>query len=784
MILLAVEPFAKASGEAAIWDESIEKKGDATVEIAGVHAFPRKSVVDRIHASIKGKNISELLLEQVKYRIASFYQENGFIHARVEASVLNSHLSVRIHEGNQVVVDQILLTGMRQVSEQEVREEVWRSLASIEQSQGLFRPIDHGDIDDLMVGRQFGAHDHEEVFLSDGSISLQAQLMPLNQRAFEDVAPALQDFYHNLGYLHAEVSPPRISFSDDGLFARVVYAISEGRRVLIARVEGLPEQGDIAIGAPVDLRKFEELRHQAEQKLWNEGYPFARVKVEMKEHEDTARADIFFETTAGPLVHVDEIVISGNVKTRTKIIMQRLALSQGDIVSVNKMAESRARLLETDLFSRVDVSLDEEAVRGNIGRLLIHVEERKPATIELGFGASLEDGPRLIAAFDYRNLFGLALALRTRLQINYPALFYQIPFFYPQNTAQFLENKFADEPPALRALLFFEGKGLVSLEYPDIFGSYKKNSGKIDFAVQRDIRPAFNLNKFSTQMSFGFSPRTWVKLTPSAEVEYANFDCDPTQIIDGSTCFDQSNILTRRLDSGVVKQVTLQFLSSFDSRGDNVGAGNKTAVFGSLSADLGVGTADLVGNANHSVPINYAKVVASINGLLPFAKDTAFVFNLRAGNIFSLADGNYVPLFKRFYLGGTNSIRGFSEDEILPADDTGWPGYRTYPFNLEQASNYPPSLGGNFVANLRSEVRFFITKNLAAATFVDVGELLIDPGHFSFETMAMGSGFGIRYQTPIGALMLDLGIRLFDGNRRTFFSLSDRLGLHFSIGQT
>ena len=151
----------------------------------------------------------------------------------------------------------------------------------------------------------------------------------------------------------------------------------------------------------------------------------------------------------------------------------------------------------------------------------------------------------------------------------------------------------------------------------------------------------------------------------------------------------------------------------------------------------------------------------------------------RAGQIFEFFDSSYVPLFKRYYLGGTNSIRGFAEDQILPADDEKWPATSFSPINSPIA---PLSLGGNFLALVRTEIRFHLGENYDGAVFLDAGELLLSPLNFSFAAIAVGTGFGIRYKTPIGPLMLDIGIRIVDGNRSYNAGFLQLFGLHFSIG--
>ena len=115
---------------------------------------------------------------------------------------------------------------------------------------------------------------------------------------------------------------------------------------------------------------------------------------------------------------------------------------------------------------------------------------------------------------------------------------------------------------------------------------------------------------------------------------------------------------------------------------------------------------------------------------------------------------------KRFYAGGGNSIRGFKLDSLGPID----------PY-LERAE------GGEAVLIVNSELRFPIFSLLGGAVFYDFGNVYATARDLSLSDLRHGAGFGLRADSPIGLLRLDLG-----------FNLNPRPGeprrvLFFSIGQ-
>jgi outer membrane protein insertion porin family/translocation and assembly module TamA len=101
-----------------------------------------------------------------------------------------------------------------------------------------------------------------------------------------------------------------------------------------------------------------------------------------------------------------------------------------------------------------------------------------------------------------------------------------------------------------------------------------------------------------------------------------------------------------------------------------------------------------------------------------------------------------VPFFKRYFLGGSTSVRGWGRYELSPLTDTGQP------------------IGGLSVVETSGEMRVPFGTKLSAVAFVDAGSVgrnpwHLDPGGFRF---AVGPGF--RYDTPIGPVRFDVGYQL------------------------
>jgi outer membrane protein insertion porin family len=125
--------------------------------------------------------------------------------------------------------------------------------------------------------------------------------------------------------------------------------------------------------------------------------------------------------------------------------------------------------------------------------------------------------------------------------------------------------------------------------------------------------------------------------------------------------------------------------------------------------------------------------------------DHVLSFRLMAGYAIGW-DKDPVPLFERFYLGGSNSLRQFKSLQVSPKDSTG------------------TRVGGNaeLLGTIEYQIPLFF--GIKAAIFYDVGNVWgpdisagskIDP-----TDLRHGAGLGFRWNSPFGPIKVDYGIKL------------------------
>ncbi len=135
---------------------------------------------------------------------------------------------------------------------------------------------------------------------------------------------------------------------------------------------------------------------------------------------------------------------------------------------------------------------------------------------------------------------------------------------------------------------------------------------------------------------------------------------------------------------------------------------------------------------------SFVRVIAEGRRYQPLVRGFLGAFRMRLGAAQPLAGTLEIPLFERFYAGGINSVRGYGRWRVGPL-----------------VANDP--IGGQTLVETSVELRHPITETIGAAVFLDAGQVSLRSWDFPFGDLRYGSGFGVRYKSPVGPLRLDLG---------------------------
>ena len=561
-----------------------------------------------------------------------------------------------------------------------------------------------------------------------------------------------------------ETDPPA---PGEGL-VRAVVAVSEGPRSVVGTVT-ITGNASIATGELAPLVKigpgaayFEptiiEARDALALEYLNRGFASAVVTAVPAASADKSRVDLTFTVQEGPQTIVDHILIVGNVHTDRDVILRELQFRPGQPLGLQDQFESRRRLSALGLFRRVRIT-EVAHGSGNEHDVLVSVEEAPATTIGYGGGveanqrlratgpegtaeSQLEFAPRGFFEIGRRNLFGAnrSVSLYTRVSLR------------PRDAP--------DDPAA-------DGTGFGFSEYR-VVGTYRQprwfgpNDLTVSAVIEQGVRSTFNFARRGINMD------VVRRLTPALRAS-ARYSFSSTRTFDERLSEEDQATIDRlfprvRLSgfSGALARDTRDDLL-FPTRGMFL-SGEGTVAARALGGQVGFMKAYVQAFAFR--PVGSPKVVLATRAAIGLADGFEREVSLTDANGTPLPDAAIavedLPASERFFAGGDTTIRGYALDSVGAPETISPNGFPT---------------GGNAVLLLNSELRFPVWHDVGAVLFVDGGNVFRRVTDFDIGQLRGGIGFGLRYQSPVGAIRLDLGFKMDrrDGERPT--------AVHFSLGQ-
>lgn len=775
------EPALEVAGEQARVRIPVEPGPRVSFRFAGNDSFGAKELQAQLGLDPE-QPLDEAALDAAASRVRGFYEERGWATARVEVRDLKASdrevLLFEVDEGRRYRVREIRFPAVR------ARDSAWLAGRLHE----LLQPEEPGPGD--------GTGDRERLARASGTSSPPRdppQVEPgeaWHEPAFRQAAARLVDLYRADGYLSAAHEGTRVLLDASAGTADVEIRIREGVRTMVESVafEGasalplqrLRQAARVAPGDPLSIPAVEQTRAELLALYARQGYLYARVQDQEEFSADRTSAALRFRIEEGPQVRVAAVAVSGNRRTREDVVLSTLELRPGDVYDPAAASRSQTALLRLGVFRSAGLHLDDPEVPESSKDLAVELSERPWRTLAPSVGFSIADGPRVGVEFSQPNLFGRALELAARGKVNYPVNFLgQRPGIDEKRPAQRIEGY---------ANVGFHYPRFISLPFP--VGAH------LDAIGEQLHRRAYDLTRVSTVLGFDAAVLARTAFSLQYEVEVDDID-KPSA---GGLTLTRADLERRRLPEGITTLHSLRPTLTLDHRDNSLNP--RSGWLASLGADWsrslgfrppGERRAYYLFGAipGSEVPTHMLKVQASASGYLPLGRSAVLAFALRGGRVWSLDRSSQTIGPKRFFLGGAASMRGASEDEMIPEDARG-----DYHRQVEACTNSltglgctdavrsvvsgepPISEGGEAFLLAKSEARVALSRSVEAGFFLDAGDLWLVPRALGIRSLRLHVGFGLRLVTPVGPAVLDLGF-----NTAPDRQLNERVyAPHFSIG--
>lgn len=150
---------------------------------------------------------------------------------------------------------------------------------------------------------------------------------------------------------------------------------------------------------------------------------------------------------------------------------------------------------------------------------------------------------------------------------------------------------------------------------------------------------------------------------------------------------------------------------------------------------------------------NYTRLWADFRNYQEIGKLT-MAFRAMAGGIRSADKSEFIPVEDRFYSGGSNSVRGWNRSELGPKRESGTP------------------MGGKSIIEGNLEFRYPLFWQLSGVVFMDAGNVWTESYSYKLNELAYAAGSGLRIDTPIGPIRLDIGFPVWNEKKNPQFFIS------------
>ena len=535
------------------------------------------------------------------------------------------------------------------------------------------------------------------------------------ENLLEEDIQRIEALYNRWGYYDVSVTH-EVTRNEEKKTVSVTINIVPGepthiRTVKIEGIGGLNEKVQEGIRKRIKLepgKVFDQDNYDASKVdlltyLGNHGFAKAEVDWRGVVVKATRQADIKITISPGKRYRFGPVTVSGLENIDPKVILAQVVFKEGEFYNADDVNQSQRNIYNLGAFNLVTINYGEpDPSTPDLLPIEIVTKPKKLRSVSFGLGYGTEDQVRARLSWQHRNFWGQARTFTVTAK--YSSLVeavegnFKQPYFYGSN--QYLTDNF----------------GLRK----DKVVSYTNQKAFNDFFVTRNFT---NHLALSLGQSLEFD-----HLEDISVQDYFDQSVSPRDFfissLKGALTYDSRNNV---LDP---------------TKGFYFQAG---AEFAATEIGSTIGYLRALGEGRHYLDLPGKLILAS---------------RLSFGTIYMTQELDHPPIFKRFFVGGSNSVRGYQYQELGPVD----------------SGNNP--IGGESALEGSLELRYPIWKDLGGVVFVDFGQVSLTPFYVDFSDIRYTSGLGLRYKTPIGPVRIDAGYQLNPQPNE-----SQHYAVYFSIGQ-
>tara|TARA_B100000029_G_scaffold171554_1_gene167870 strand:- start:1488 stop:3785 length:2298 start_codon:yes stop_codon:yes gene_type:complete len=531
----------------------------------------------------EGKIISRKDLEVSRSIVESFYRFKGFNKVVVTDNIVpigesKIQYEIRVVEGRRGYVKGIKFIGI----DSEYAPELIKRLET--QEKWFFSPI---------TGRGR---------LSTGLVELDEN--------------NIRQFLLEKGYIDAKTDQSKIEYIEEKDGYKVIFKARQGDRYKAGKIS---LQGDLIEEEEVLLKKIklddseyfstkilnEDI--EALNKVYgNKSYAFVNVNPNIKRDNEQRLVHVEYEIEKGEKYKINLINISGNTRTRDKVIRREVQVNEDDDYSYSAIKASKSRINRNGYFEKVEITEKPATDKQNYLDLNIEVEEKSTGYFAISGGYSSAETIMFGANIQENNLWGYGKQLGASATVGGLSK----NFYVNYNDPYFFDTKYQF--------------GLVAFKKLFDYVDYDRDSwgGRVKFGK--------SLNYF-----------TFANLA----YRYENITIDDLKL-NANEIFQKGTDKISSINLGLLYDTRDNFVDT--SRGMTTGAN--------------VEESNEVLGAN----LEFTKYTADFAKYWSIKKHHTIAYSIEGAFIDFRNMGSKIVVSERFYLGGPDNLRGYKYARVSP----------------------------------------------------------------------------------------------------------------------
>ncbi len=651
------------------------------------------------------------LIQEGRQNLISYFQSKGYFDAKVVSKVdqqpNGETILYQIEKGPRHKVKAVHVAGNQHFSEKEL-------LSHVKVKKGGL--ISHGQYSEKLA--RTSVRTIENVYKADGfsSVKVTPQVVNRNGNILVtfNVVEGPQDVVETLRL--------------DGIHA-------------LSAAQLAPKGLKVTPGQAYSQKNVDDDRNQIMATYLREGFLTASFRERARQvPQQPHRIEVVYEIYEGPRVHTATIVTLGRNDTQQKLVDRETSeLAAGKPLKEDDLLTAETKLYKVGVFDWAEVDPRRDVTTQHKEDVVIKLHESKPNTLTYGFGFEVinRGGSVPSGTVTVPGIPPTALPKNFRTS--------QKTFWGPRATLEYTRNNLRGKAESLAfTALGARLKQNVSILYTDPMFRWTNWASSVSLMGQRNLEnPIFGLR----QGQFGYQLQRALNRDQTQNL-FLRYNFSQTGL---------THLLIPQLVPAQDQHVRLSTLTGSyirDTRDSPTDA--HKGIYESYQLDF---NPMQLGSS-----VSFSRLQAQGAYYKKIPADIIWANSIRIG-VAAPFGGSHIPISEKFFSGGGSSLRGFplnsaGPQRVIPACGN--------PADPSTCAPITVPLGGAQLFILNSEFRIpipatlpLVGRNLGIAAFYDGGNVFPSVGFHDFTRLYSNNvGLGLRYNTPVGPVRIDVGHNL------------------------